>query len=198
MSKKIIIDNFKNIDLYINKYNTIIIGPGLNFIDIKNKKYIEDIIKLKKNFILDASFFTLFNKNFLNNFTAPPILTPHSQEFKTFFNEESSQLNFNTIKTVSNLAVKYNCYILLKESFIIFSSPNGKTIVFDNPLRILAQAGSGDILTGIIGGLISQGYNIEEAITESLRIFYKIAEEFNKNEYNSYSPEVFIDMISKY
>ena len=198
MSKKIIVDSFDKIDLYLKKYNSVVIGPGLNFLNIKNKRYIEDLIKLKKKFILDASFFTLFKKEILYNFTYPPILTPHSQEFKTFFNDESLQLNSNTLKTVSDLSKKYRCYILLKESFIVYSDPNGKITVFDNPQRILAQAGSGDILTGIIGGLLSQGYETENVILESIRIFYKIADEFNKNEYNSYSPDVFIDMISKY
>ena len=198
MSKKVIVDNYENLNLYIKKYNTIIIGPGLNFSSVNNKKYIEDLIKLKKNLILDASFFTLFSKKILKHFTNPPILTPHSQEFKNFFKEESLQLNTNTLKTVSDISIKYKCYILLKESFIVFSNPNGKIIVFDNPQRILAQAGSGDILTGIIGGLLSQGYEIEEVILESLRIFYAIADEFNKNENNSYSPEIFINMLSKY
>ncbi len=198
MSNKIIVDNFENINLYINKYNTIAIGPGLNFINNENKKIIEEIIKLKKQFILDASFFTLFNKDILMKFTIPPILTPHSQELKYFFQEESSEIDSKTIEIISMLSVKYNCFILLKESFLVLSDPSGKTIIYDNPQRILAQAGSGDILTGIISGILSQGYEIEKTILESIRIFYDIAEKFNKNNYNSYSAVDFIDMLCKY
>lgn len=198
MSKKIIVDSFENLKLYLKKYNTIMIGPGLNLENKENKKYIEELILLNKNFILDASFFTLFDKKIIKKFTNPPILTPHSQELKYFFKEETTNLNSETLKTVSDISKKYNCCILLKESFMIFASPDGKIIVFDNPLRILAQAGSGDILTGIIGGILSQGYKVEEAVLESIRIFYEIAESFKSSGYNTYSPDNFIEMISKF
>ncbi len=198
MSKKIIVDSFENLELYIKKYNTIIIGPGLNITNKEDKKYIEKLIQFEKNFILDASFFTLFDKKILNKFINSPIITPHSQELKYFFKEETSNIKSDTLKTVCDISKKYNCCILLKESYMIFASPDGKTIVFDNPLRILAQAGSGDILTGIIGGLCSQGYKVEEAVLESIRIFYEIAETFSSNGYNTYSPEIFIDFIRKY
>lgn len=198
MSKKIIVDSFENLQLYLKKYNTIMIGPGLKLNNKEDKKNIEKLIQLEKNFILDASFFTLFDKKILNKFAYPPILTPHSQELKYFFKEETLRLNSETLKTVCDISKKFNCYILLKESFMIFASPDGKTIVFDNPLRILAQAGSGDILTGIIGGLLSQGYTVEKSVLESIRIFYDIAETFINNGYNTYSPDIFIDMISKF
>ena len=98
---------------------------------------------------------------------------PHSLGFKGFFKEESENLNHETIKTVMALSKKYNVYILLKESFLIYLDPQGNAFVYDNPDRILSQAGSGDILAGIISGLISRGFGIEESILESLRIFIK-------------------------
>lgn len=198
MTKKVIVDSFENLNLYINKYNTIAIGPGLNFTGNENKKKIEELLKLKKQFIFDASFFSLFNKELLNSLMLPPILTPHSQELKYFFTDESLELNANTLSTVKKLSIKYKCFILLKESFLILSNPEGKTIIYDNPQRILAQAGSGDIFTGIISGIISQGYEVEKAIFESVRIFYDIAEKLSDSNFNSYSPEEFIDMLSKY
>ncbi len=152
MAKEIIVDSFENVEEYINKYKTILIGPGLNLSNISNKKTVEKIIKLDKQFILDASFFTIFDKNILKSFKKPPVLTPHSQEFKSFFKEESENLNHETINTVMALSKKYNVYILLKESFLIYSDPQGNAFVYDNPDRILSQAGSGDILAGIISG----------------------------------------------
>ncbi|MCK4798419.1 MAG: NAD(P)H-hydrate dehydratase [Spirochaetes bacterium] len=195
MSKNVIVDNFENYELYIDKYNAIIIGPGLNYSIEKNKEITKTIIKKDKQFILDASFFTLFDKNILKLFKTPPLLTPHTQEFKYFFTEESAGLNNNSIKTVSDIAQKYNAFILLKDSFLIFALPNGETIVYDNPMRILAQAGSGDMLTGIIGGIVSQGYSLKESVLEGIRVFYNIAEKLNSMNYVSYSPDMFIDMI---
>gem|GEM_PF-1174012 len=195
MTKNIIFDSFNNIFNYIDKYNTIIIGPGLKVND-KNKKIIEKLTEFDKQFILDASFFSIFNKEILFNFKKTPILTPHPKEFKTFFIDESLNLNSNTIDVVQKISDKYNCIIILKESFLTISIPNKHIFIYDNPMRILAQAGSGDILTGIIGGLLSQDIEYEDAIIESIRIFYKIAGSFKKNNFLSYSQDKFIEKIS--
>jgi len=198
MTKKIIIDSFENLGNYSNKYKTILIGPGINLSSDKNRKIVEDFIKLEKQFILDASFFSAFDKSILKSFKMPPILTPHSQEFKTFFKEEAETLNNDAIISVINVSMKYKAYILLKESFLIFSDPKGNTFILDRPNRILAQAGSGDILAGIISGVISQGFEINESILEAIRVFYKIAQNFSDKGYASYSPENFISLIKKY
>ena len=195
LSKNIIADCYENYELYINKYKSIIIGPGLKLSNKKDRDIINKIINAKKQFVLDASFFSCYSKEILKSFIIPPILTPHVQEFKYFFQNEAKELNNNSIDIVSKLAVKYNSYILLKDSFLIFALPNGETIIYDNPTRILAQAGSGDILSGMIGGLLSQGYSQKDAVIESIRIFYKIAENLYNMNYISFSSDKFIDMI---
>ena len=196
MAKDIIIDKYKNLNSYIKKYNTIILGPGLDDIEENYKELLKSYFSIEKQFILDASFFSHFNQNDLKLFKIPPILTPHTQEFKMFFNK-SEELNSKTIEIISNTAKENNIYLLLKDSFMLFSKPNGDTFVFDNPSRILAQAGSGDILSGIIGGIISQGYNPEESVLQGIRIFYNISDKFNNKKYNTYLPDKFIDLISK-
>jgi NAD(P)H-hydrate epimerase len=106
---------------------------------------------------LDASFFTVFDKNTLKNFKNSPILTPHVGEFKRFFRADAADLEKDTINTVKNSAVKYGCFILLKSSFITLATPDGKIYIFDRSNRILAQAGSGDLLAGLIGSKLSGG-----------------------------------------
>lgn len=196
-SKNLIVDTVDNIGNYIDKYKTVIIGPGLAFKNSENIEKIRKIFSLKKQFILDASFFSIFDKSVLADFAIPPILTPHSKEFKDFFKEESSNLNTNTMDIVSKVSKKYNCYIILKDSFLTIGTKDGKVIIYDNPCRILAQAGSGDILSGILGGILSQDYSCEEGMLESIRIFYEIAEFLKKSGYKSYEPEYFIDLIGK-
>jgi NAD(P)H-hydrate epimerase len=195
MCSEVIIDSFESIDICIDKYKTIMIGPGLNINSVENKNKILSIFNYDKNFILDASFFTIFDKSCLGAFKNPPILTPHSNEFINFFTDEADEIKSNTINTVTKLAKKYNCYIILKESFLVIASPLGQTYVFECPMRIMAQAGSGDILTGIIGGLISQGYDKIDSIMEAIRIFYSIGKKFYNQNSNSYTSEKFIEMI---
>ena len=196
ISQSIIADSIENINDYIDKYNTIVIGPGLK-LNEDQKAIIYDIIKLDKQFLLDASFFTVFESSILKLFKKPPILTPHSQEFISFFKDDAANLKSDTIKTVSQTAQKFNCCILLKESFFILALPDGKNIVIDKPQRLLAQAGSGDILSGIIAGLFSQGYGPIDSILQGIRIFHQISGYFKDKGFISYSPENFINLISK-
>lgn len=197
LSTSLIFDSFQNIDKYKNKYDTYVIGPGLNVTQI-SKAVILELIKCDKSFILDASFFSAFTTETLSQFKKPPILTPHRGEFKLFFKEFSDEIEKDTINTVRKAAKKHNCFILFKSSFIIFASPNNSVVVFDRPNNILSQAGSGDILSGIIGGFISQGIEINDAIFESLRIFFDIADYYLKKEYRSYSHKDFIKKIRHY
>ncbi len=194
MSSEIIADSIENINNYISKYGTIIVGPGLKFNSQTGKDMVQSIFSLDKKFVLDASFFTIFEKSVLKSFSNPPVLTPQSQEFKNFFREEAENLKNDTINCVSAMAVKYNCFIILKESFLVIATPTGEKFIYDNPMRILAQAGSGDILAGITGGILCQGYECLDAIMESIRIFYGIAENFRDSR--SYSHEKFIKMIA--
>ena len=158
-------------------------------------KFVEDILDQNKDFLLDASFFTIFKKDILKKIINPPILTPHTQEFISFFKEEASNLKNDTIRTVSKIAKKYNSYILLKDSFFTFSTPEGKTFIIEKQMRILAQAGSGDILSGLISGLLAQGYSKTESVFEGIRVFYNIAENLKDKNDKSYVANDFINNI---
>ncbi|MBN2547332.1 MAG: NAD(P)H-hydrate epimerase [Spirochaetes bacterium] len=197
MSKNIIFDDISNYKKHLRKYSTVLIGPGLELGDDNNKLLIKDIIKEDKQFVLDASFFSIFESSILNDFKKPPVLTPHSMEFMNFFQDESADLKSNTLKTVSNLSKKYKCFIVFKESFLIISKPDGSSYIFDNPNRLLAQAGSGDILAGMITGIISQGYDVFDSILEALRIFYKISSDLKDINSFSYSADDFISLIRR-
>ncbi len=84
------------------------------------------------------------------------ILTPHKGELERLIGTWTN--DYDKIEKVKALAKKYDVVIVIKETFTI--------VVFEDKLYIntsgnqaLATAGSGDVLTGIISGLVSQGYD---------------------------------------
>jgi len=195
ISQEVVIDSFDNIDNYINKYSIITVGPGLNLSE-KNKEILKDILKLEKQFILDASFFTIFDIKILKQFSISPILTPHTGEFKIFFKNYYESLCKDTFGTIKNICKEFNIYLLLKDVNIIIGTPFNEIFVIDNPKRIMAQAGSGDILSGLIAGLLSQNKKILENVIKAIKIFYTIGNFYSKNGYLSYNIFEFIDKIS--
>jgi ADP-dependent NAD(P)H-hydrate dehydratase / NAD(P)H-hydrate epimerase len=199
ISKSIVIDDINNYEKYFNKINTVIIGPGLDLEESGNRETIRKIFSEDKYFILDASFFSQFDKSDLFAFKKIPILTPHSGEFRSFFKDEADGMENDTISSVRKVSVKYKCITVLKDSFITIGFPSGKVIIYDHPCRLLSQAGSGDILSGIIGGIMSQekSPDQERMILESLRIFYDVAGMIASEGYKTYSPDHFIDLVGR-
>lgn len=195
LSKSLIFDSIENYNKYIDKYDTILIGPGLDFSNENTKNVIFEILKFDKQFIFDASFFTLFDSSVFSFLKREPVLTPHTNELKNFFKRDD--FIKNTIEVIQEISIRQNCYLLYKDTFMLFSTPENVTYVLDNPNRLVAQAGSGDILAGIITGTIAQGYNIVDSVLESVRIFYSIGNILNKKGKISYNPNDFISLINE-
>jgi len=195
ISPEVVIDSIENIDHYLDKYSTIAVGPGLS-ISQETMNILKNIFYINKQFILDASFFSNFDISILNEFSKPPILTPHTGEFKRFFGNYYDSLCKKTVLTVREICKKFNIYLILKDVDIIIGTPKEEVIVIDNPNRLLSTAGSGDILCGLITGFISQGFSEIESILNAIKIFYTIGNFYLKNNYISYRITDFIDKIS--
>ena len=194
MLKNTVIAGFDNIDDHISKYNTILIGPGLK---LKNQRYklIESILRQKENIVIDASFFTLFDCSILDRIKSTPIVTPHTKEFSVFFNIDIETLKQDTINIVSMIASKYKIFIVLKDQFITVGMPDGTVNVYDKQVRIAAQAGSGDILAGIIAGFLSQTGDPAYSIYAGIESFYRSLKKISINKILSYNPDLLLEQL---
>ena len=88
---------------------------------------------------------------------APAVLTPHPGEMATLTGQPTAQVQADRIGIASQSAAEWRQTVLLKGAHTVVASPDGKCCVlpFANPA--LAAGGTGDVLTGIIGGLLAQG-----------------------------------------
>lgn len=89
------------------------------------------------------------------------VLTPHRGEFEKLFGKCSN--DFERMKTATEKAALYHCYIVLKGNHTLIACPDGEAYFNTSGNSGMATAGSGDVLTGIITGLLAQGYNGKEA-----------------------------------
>lgn len=85
------------------------------------------------------------------------ILTPHPKEFDRCFAESNN--DFERVELAIQKAAELNIYIVLKGHHTLIATPEGKGYFNNTGNAGMAKGGSGDVLTGIITGLLSQGYN---------------------------------------
>lgn len=147
----------------LKNFNSIGIGPGIG----TNPLTLELLRKLIENafvpFVLDADALNLIseNKDMLKLLPVNTIITPHPKEFDRLAgNSESS---YERLLKAKQLAKKYNLIIILKGAYTQIVFPDGKCFFNSTGNPGMATGGSGDVLTGIILGLLAQGYSSFEA-----------------------------------
>ena len=141
-----------------SKLKTIAIGPGIGT-SKATVSFISSVLKkCTSPLIIDADAINILsqNKKLLNYVPKSSILTPHPKEFKRLVGSwENDQEKLIKLK---NLSLKYQIIIVLKGAHTCISLPTNKIWFNSTGNPGMATAGSGDVLTGLLGGLLAQGY----------------------------------------
>ena len=113
--------------------------------------------------VLDADALNLLaaNREALGRIPSGSILTPHPKEFERLFGKTRNNFERNALQR--NKSRELNAYILLKGAHSCVSTPAGEAYFNSTGNPGMATGGSGDVLTGIITGLLAQGYHALEA-----------------------------------
>lgn len=150
-----------SIQMNIKKYTSVLIGCGLGLSE--NSRELTKTILLKKNLpeiplVIDADALNILseNQNWHQKIPKNSILTPHPGEMARLSGKTIKEIELDRVNICKSYATKWNCIVILKGAFTVISSPNGNIWIslFANPN--LATAGTGDILAGIITGLLAQ------------------------------------------
>src|SRR6188768_3386447 len=150
------------IDNDVLKYDSIGIGPGLGIVSETRTAVKELISSYKKPMVIDADALNgLSMEKNLPSLPPGSILTPHPKEFERLFGECKN--DFERIEKALYNAKLINCLIVLKGHHTFIACPNGKGYFNNTGNAGMATAGSGDVLTGMLTGLLAQGYSSEEA-----------------------------------
>jgi len=145
------------------KYDAIGIGPGIGTAS-ETKTLVHELFhSYSKPVVIDADALNIISsqKDLLKLIPAGSVLTPHPKEFERLFGP--SKNDFERIQLASEKAKELNCIIILKGHHSFIASPDTKGFFNNTGNAGMATAGSGDVLTGILIGLIAQNYSSIEA-----------------------------------
>lgn len=134
-----------------------LIGPAAGVNDATRENVLT-VLETAASAVLDADALTVFQDSpdvLYDSIQGPVVLTPHPGEFKRVF---PGLLEHHGRETAaSEAATKSGSVILLKGAQTVIASPDGRLVRNDHASPFLATAGSGDVLAGVIGGLMAQG-----------------------------------------
>lgn len=157
--------SFSEIEDNLDKYNAVLVGPGLGQSD-EVKKIINELARWDlKKLVLDADALNIISgiEDWFKTLETDAILTPHPGEMSRLTGLSIDEIQNNREKVARDFAREWSKTIVLKGAETVIANTQGEVFIspFKNPL--LATAGTGDVLSGIIVGLLAQGLNLTDA-----------------------------------
>jgi len=147
----------------LNRYAALAIGPGLGQEEDTALALMEQIQGSSLPIVLDADAINILSthRNWLSRLPRRCILTPHLGELERLIGKCLD--TYERLTKVKELAAYLQSYIIVKGAWTCIVTPEGNFIFNPTGNPGMATGGSGDVLTGILLGLLAQGYSREEA-----------------------------------
>ena len=95
--------------------------------------------------------------------SAPTVLTPHAGELARLLGVEPAWVSAHRLEAAAEAAERFAAVVLLKGPDTIVCAPEGRVIVCDTGPPSLATAGTGDVLTGVVGAFLAKGVDVVDA-----------------------------------
>jgi hydroxyethylthiazole kinase-like uncharacterized protein yjeF len=150
---------------YMNRMTIAAIGPGLTASKSITSIVEEIISRSTIPIILDADALNAISGNtaILKRLSVKAVVTPHPGEMARLTGLSIRDVQADRIGIAGSFARSYGVTVVLKGSRTVIAQPDGRIFVNPTGNSGMATAGSGDVLTGIIAGIASQGAAVEDA-----------------------------------
>jgi len=147
----------------LENYNAIAIGPGIGINDFTKESLKQLLQSSKSPIVIDADAITILGeeKELLKVLPDECILTPHPKELEKLIGTWKNDIE--KLEKVKAFSEEHNCFVVVKGAHSMCVCPSGEVYFNSNGNSGMATAGSGDVLTGIITGLLAQGYSSKES-----------------------------------
>jgi ADP-dependent NAD(P)H-hydrate dehydratase / NAD(P)H-hydrate epimerase len=167
------------------RFNAVALGPGMG-VDGATCELVLAALSGERAVVLDADAITSFANAparlagaLKARSTLATILTPHEGEFARYFSalDEKTKVG-SKLERTRLAAVITGATVLLKGADTVVAAPDGRASIAANAPAFLATAGAGDVLTGIVTGLVAQGMPAFEAASAAVWLHGEAANAF--------------------
>ncbi len=142
--------------------NAVGIGPGVGIYD-ETKHFVQEFLRrISIPVVVDADALS-YVRDILPDLNKRMILTPHFGEMARILGTSPEDVQKNRFKIGDEFVERYKVHLILKGPYSLTFTPEGETYINPFADSLLATAGSGDVLTGIITGFLAQGLSEKEA-----------------------------------
>lgn len=158
-----IVEDYEN-DVQLSDKDIVVIGPGLSVCE-KSVDLVRKVLESGCRAVIDADGLNVIsnNKELLDKLHENVIVTPHIKEMSRLCGREVSYIRENIVKAAREFSEKYKCITVIKDATTVISDINGKITVNMSGNSGMSTGGSGDVLAGIIGGMMSQKLSVYQS-----------------------------------
>lgn len=145
-------------------FQAIGLGPGMGLHEQTGTLLLTVLEQAHQPLVVDADALNLLSmkQNWPTLLPPETVLTPHPREFERLTG--AARNDFERMERAQQLAVERNCYIVLKGHHTLIACADGSSYFNMSGNAGMATAGSGDVLTGLLTGLLAQGYPVKDAV----------------------------------
>lgn len=159
------VEAIEDLLLLLKRVDALVLGPGLGRNKGQDLFLAHLLPQINVPFVLDADGLTALSGQtaILSQLKVPVILTPHPGEFSRLTGISIAQIQENRIEVAREWAKKWKIILILKGAYSIIAFPEGEVYLNPTGNSGMATAGSGDVLSGMIGSFLAQGIEAKKA-----------------------------------
>lgn len=149
----------------INDSDIVALGPGLSRYPETQRLINRLVLKIDKPMVLDADALNAISgdMSILKKIKSKYIITPHQGEMSRLINKSAVYVKNHRLIVAKRFSHEYNAVVVLKGAGTVVTEPGGRYHINSTGNPGMATAGSGDVLTGVIAGFLSQGLDVFDA-----------------------------------